>query len=95
MTLRRLVRNWGAACVLGALLAACATMGSPAPGATQEQVRSSWGEPSASYALPDGQRLFYRLKPGELQRLDFDAKGHLAAVEQVFTAQYFNDFFNN
>lgn len=89
MSALRLFRNWGAACVLATLMAACATIGSPVPGATQEQVQTSWGDPSASYALPDGQRLFYRRKPGEMQRLDFDAKGYLVAVEQIFTAQHF------
>ena len=85
----RLARTWGATCMLGALLAACTSMGSPAPGATYEQVRSSWGEPRASYSLPEGQRLFYRRKPGELQRFDFDASGRLVTVEQVFTAEHF------
>ena len=81
--------HWGAAGVLAALLAACASVGTPAPGATREQVQHRWGEPRASYALPDGQRLFYRRKPGELQRLDFDANGRLIGTEQAFTAANF------
>lgn len=89
MNALRLARAWGAAGVFAALLAACASVGPPAPGATREQVHSRWGEPRASYALPDGQRLFYRRKPGELQRLDFDANGHLVAMEQIFTAAHF------
>lgn len=89
MSALRTLRTWGAACALAALLAACTSVGTLAPGATREQVHSRWGEPRASYALPDGQRLFYRRKPGELQRLDFDAAGRLTAMEQVFTAARF------
>lgn len=85
----RLVRTCVAACVLGVLVVACASMGSPAPGFMREQVQSQWGEPLANYALPNGQRLFYKRKPGELQRLDFDATGRMVAMEQVFTAEHF------
>ncbi|MGP1630445.1 MAG: hypothetical protein ACTS5V_10940, partial [Giesbergeria sp.] len=89
MTLtRRFVRALGAAGTLTLLLAACASsVLAPTPGATREEVQSRWGEPRASYALPRGQRLFFRVKPGELQRLDFDSSGRLVVAEQVLTAQ--------
>ena len=89
LRLARTARTWGCAGLLAALLAACASVGPPVPGASREQIYSRWGEPRASYALPAGQRLFYRRKPGELQRLDFDANGRLVSMEQVFTAAHF------
>lgn len=85
-----LARAFGVACALALVLAACAsTVLSPTPGTTREEVERRWGEPRASYALPTGQRLFFRVKPGELQRLDFDTSGRLVVAEQVFTAENF------
>lgn len=85
-------RTWTVVGVLAALLAACSAVGPPAPGATLEEVRSRWGEPRASYAVADGQRLFYRRKLGELERLDFDASGRLLKAQQVFTTDNFRAF---
>lgn len=85
----RPTRALAASFLLAALLAACAMPGPLGPGATREQVQSRWGEPRASYALPSGQRLFYSPRPGERERLDFDASGRLVKREQVFSQANF------
>ncbi len=82
---------------LGLLLAGAMTFAAcgvlPAAPATDTLAvtRASMGEPMAQYALPDGQRLFYRVRPGEVVRLDFDATGkrvsrHAALSRETFQA---------
>ena len=56
-------------------LAACGALPPASETDTLSTTRASMGQPMAQYALPDGQRLFYRVRPGEVVRLDFDANG--------------------
>lgn len=67
----RLVSSLAALLVLGA----CGALPSAPVSDSLAATRVSKGEPMAQYALPDGQRLFYKLRPGEIERLDFDASG--------------------
>lgn len=78
-----------AACALAALLSGCAAPRDVQPGASVDDVLARRGTPWASYQLPVGQRLLYRLQAGQVQSLDFDAAGRLVGMEQVLTRQKF------
>lgn len=77
------------ACVLAALLASCAAPRDVQPGASVDDVLARRGAPWATYQLPGGQRLLYRLQAGQVQGLDFDASGRLVGIEQVLTRKKF------
>lgn len=80
-------RSWlrFAGLALAALLAACAAPQWEKPGATRAEVLSRLGRPTATYALPDGERLQYSQQPAgtQVHNLDFDAAGRLVRVEQT------------
>ena len=80
---RSLLRLAGLA--LAALLAACAAPQWEKPGATRAEVLARLGRPTASYGLPDGERLQYSQQPAgtQVHNLDFDAAGRLLRVEQA------------
>lgn len=80
------------ALVTAALLAACA--GVPQweqPGGTRAEVLGRLGAPTATYALPDGERLQYSQQPAGtlVHNLDFDAAGRLRHVEQALDSAVF------
>lgn len=77
-----------AAVSLALLLQACASPVGVAPGMSRDAVAALWGEPHASYDLPEGtQRLFYDRQHDGAQRLalDFDAQGRLLRSQEVLT----------
>jgi hypothetical protein len=74
------------------LLAACATPGGVAPGATEAQVAATLGRPTAVYALTDGGQRWYYPQGGVQQQawmLDFDRGGRLVANNQVHRVEFF------
>ncbi|GAB3365436.1 MULTISPECIES: hypothetical protein [Giesbergeria] len=73
---------------LALLLQACASPVGVVPGMSRDAVAAVWGEPQASYDLPEGpQRLFYDRQRDGTQRLalDFDAQGRLLRSQEVLT----------
>jgi hypothetical protein len=76
------------AAALPLLLAACASV---QPGMAREQVLSSWGQPTRTVALPDGQRLQYSQQPSgqRVFMVDLDAGGKVRSVRQVMTRSDF------
>lgn len=58
-------------------LVACGVVAPALPGNTLDATLARMGEPRAQYALQPGQRLFYAVRPGELESFDFDAGGQL------------------
>ncbi|CAN7296121.1 outer membrane protein assembly factor BamE [Pseudorhodoferax sp. LjRoot39] len=76
------------AAALPLLLAACASV---QPGMTREQVLASWGQPTRSVALPDGQRLQYSQQPSgqRVFMVDVDTGGQVRNVRQVMNRSDF------
>lgn len=76
---------------LGCLLAGCALPAREQPGALRADVIARLGPPSATIALPSGERLLYSELPAGFAafNLDFDASGRLVRNEQVLTQQGF------
>ena len=71
-----------------AVLAACATPASLAPGTTLDEARAKLGNPTGRYALPGGgTRLQYSNQPFDqsVWNANFDAQGRLTGVEQMMT----------
>ncbi len=71
-----------------AMLAACATPQSLAPGTTLEQARARLGSPTGSYSLAGGgTRLQYSNQPFDqsVWNADFDAQGRLVRTEQMMS----------
>jgi hypothetical protein len=58
---------------------------------TREQVLASWGQPTRSVALPDGQRLQYSQQPSgqRVFMVDVDAGGQVRSVRQVMNRSDF------
>ena len=77
MTLVSMVRRPLGALALVAVLAACGSAPGAQPGNAMDAALARMGEPRARYAVDDGMRLFFALRPGEVDRLDFDADGRL------------------
>jgi hypothetical protein len=79
------------AVALAALLTACATP-PPAPGTEREDVLRAWGQPTARYALPEGEeRLEYATGPfgRTTWMIDVDAAGHVRQARQVLNEAEF------
>ncbi|MDP3231070.1 MAG: hypothetical protein Q8N13_24260 [Acidovorax sp.] len=72
-------------------LAGCALPAKETPGTLQAEVIARLGPPTATYALPSGQRLLYSELPAGFAayNLDFDAAGRLVRNEQVLTQTRF------
>ena len=71
-----------------AMLAACATPQSLAPGTPLEQARARLGNPTGSYSLAGGgTRLQYSNQPFDqsVWNADFDAQGKLVRTEQMMS----------
>lgn len=83
-TLLMVCRALCALAVLGGL-AACGSAPAAQPGNALDSAVVRMGEPKARYALDDGQRLFFALRPGEVDRLDFDASGQLVARQPALS----------
>jgi len=77
------------ALALAALLAGCSLMPERVPlGATQGEIESRLGRPTAMHALPEGTRLQYSRQPAgqQVYNLDLGTDGRLQQVEQVMDA---------
>lgn len=77
-------RALGAMAVVG-VLAACGSAPSAQPGNALDAAVARMGEPQARYALENGQRLFFAVRPGEVDRLDFDAAGQLVKRQRALS----------
>ena len=76
---------------LAAQLAGCASPAWEKPGTLRADVVARLGPPSATFALPAGERLLYSELPAGFAAygLDFDAQGRLVRNEQVLTQTRF------
>lgn len=77
--------------LLAALLTACATP-PPAPGTPREAVLQTWGQPTARYALPEGEeRLEFATGPfgRTTWMIDLDAAGRVLQARQVLNEAEF------
>ncbi|PTT21993.1 hypothetical protein DBR12_05070 [Acidovorax sp. HMWF029] len=74
-------------------LAGCALPARERPGALRADVLARLGPPSATFALPPGERLLYSELPAGFAAyaLDFDASGRLLRNEQVLTQTRFEN----
>lgn len=81
-------RATGAMAVVAAL-AACGITAPVPPANSLDAVVARMGEPRARYALDSGQRLFYAVRPGEFESLDFDAAGHLVGRHRALSQERF------
>ena len=75
-------------CAIALALGACATPSSVPIGAMISDVKSSTGNPTATWPLPDGgTRLQYSSQPAgqTVWNLDFNAKGQMVSREQALT----------
>ena len=84
--------RFGSSCVTVALLAGCAAMNPPAPGASRDEVMQRWGNPTARYNLDDGrQRLEYATGPygRTTWMVDVDAAGKVLQARQVLNEAEF------
>lgn len=72
-------------------LVGCALPAQEKPGALRAEVLARLGPPSATFALPAGERLIYSELPAGFAayNLDFDATGKLVRNEQVLTQTRF------
>lgn len=94
----RAARPWGAGARMGllaalvALLAACASPASIAPGTPTAEVLHTLGAPTGRYPAPDGgERLQYSMQPAGQQvfNIDIDAQGRVLRAEQVLSEALF------
>lgn len=78
---------------LVAQLAGCALVAHEKPGAQRADVVARLGAPTATFALPNGERLLYSELPAgsAAYNLDFDANGRLLRNEQVLTQTRFEN----
>ncbi len=81
-------RTLCALAVSGALVA-CGSVTPAQSGNKLEAVLTLMGEPRARYALEPGQRLFYAVRPGEVESLDFDANGQLVERRRALSQARF------
>lgn len=75
-----------------AVMAALVACGGTAPlqqGTALDATVARMGEPRARYALESGNRLFYSVRPGEMDRLDFDVGGHLVERQRALSQERF------
>lgn len=74
-------------------LTGCAIAAREEPGALRAEVLARLGPPTASFALPSGERLLYSELPAGFAayQLDFDASGRLVRNEQVLTQPRFQN----
>lgn len=87
-----LVRT-GAMATLLATLVGCASDPARLPeGLTRAQALERLGSPTATYPLPDGERLQYSREPAGQQvfNVDIDASGRVRAVQQVLDENRFD-----
>jgi hypothetical protein len=78
--------------LLGALLlAGCAAPQWTQPGTSRADIITRLGPPTATYALPDGERLQYSQQPAgtQVHNLDLDAAGRLRSIDQVLEPEKF------
>lgn len=74
---------------VAAALVACGTV-TPAPQTNAlDATVARMGEPRARYALENGQRLFFAVRPGEVDSIDFDANGALVESHRAFSRDRF------
>lgn len=88
------LRTLRTALLLGlfAVLAACASPGSIAPGTPATEVLQTLGAPTGRYAAPDGgERLQYSMQPAgqAVYNIDLDAQGRVVQVEQALSEALF------
>jgi len=87
-------RAWSRALLLAWVLALGGCVAFPekiAPGTPQAQVLQDLGQPSARYALANGERLQYSMQPAgqRVYNVDFDASGRLVRAEQALSEALF------
>lgn len=75
--------------VVASVLTACGSVAPVQERSALDATVASMGEPRARYALEDGQRLFFAVRPGEVDSLDFDARGHLLERRRALSAERF------
>ena len=92
LCVRRGVRVLALAALVCSLVA-CALPAREQPGALRAEVVARLGPPTATIALPSGERLLYSELPAGFAayNLDFDASGRLLRNEQVLTQQRFEN----
>ncbi len=95
----RWMKTSGLALAATLLLAGCAALTPkfPQPGQDEAAVRAMMGQPTGSYAMPDGgRRLEYARGPAgrETYMVDLDAGGKVVAFEQVLNEQRFRQVVN-
>ena len=82
------LRALGALVLIG-LLAACGTSSQGQPSSALGAAVARMGEPRARYALENGQRLFFVVRPGEVDSLDFDPSGQLTERRRALSQERF------
>ena len=74
---------------LAVAVAACSSVAPAQQGSALDAAVARMGEPLARYALENGQRLFYAVRPGEVDSLDFDANGRLVERHRALSRERF------
>lgn len=89
---RRCARVAALAVLSAVLLAGCAVPQWEKSGAMRAEVLGRLGRPTATHALPDGERLQYSQQPAgtQVHNLDFDAAGRLVRVDQALDPDKFS-----
>jgi SmpA / OmlA family len=73
------------------LLAGCAVPQWTQPGTPRAEIIARLGPPTATYALPEGERLQYSQQPAgtQVHNFDLDASGRLRSIDQALEPEKF------